>query len=47
MKLKIFTLIFTTFTLIMNAQNQQNLDKKQSSQVVKFKINFFEVFIVF
>lgn len=33
MKFNIFTLIFTTFTLFMNAQNQQNLDKKQSSLV--------------
>ncbi|WP_312825780.1 carboxymuconolactone decarboxylase family protein [Epilithonimonas sp.] len=33
MKFKIFTLLFTTFTLVMNAQNQQNLDKKQSSLV--------------
>jgi len=33
MKFKIFTVIFTTFTLFMNAQNQQNLDKKQSSLV--------------
>ncbi len=34
MKFKIFTVIFTTFTLFMNAQNQQNLDKKQSSLVI-------------
>lgn len=34
MKFKIFTLLFTTFTLFMNAQNQQNLDKKQSSLVI-------------
>lgn len=33
MKLKIFTLLLTTFTLLMNAQNQQNLDEKQSSLV--------------
>lgn len=33
MRFKIFTVIFTTFTLFMNAQNQQNLDKKQSSLV--------------
>lgn len=33
MKLKVFTILFTTFTLLMNAQNQQNLDKKQSNLV--------------
>lgn len=33
MKLKFFFLFFTTFNLFMNAQNQQNLDKKQSSLV--------------
>lgn len=33
MKFKILILIFTTFTLVMNAQNQQNLDEKQSSLV--------------